>query len=68
MTGGRYQDLLIDPAEGISLSVFVPETGERQPMERLSRGDLLDQMYLCMPGLDSGFFQNMEVSRFRDSR
>ncbi|QKI82952.1 AAA family ATPase [Kroppenstedtia eburnea] len=47
VTGGRYRDLLIDPAEGISLSVFVPETGERQPIERLSRGTV-DQMYFAM--------------------
>lgn len=47
VTGGRYRDLLIDPAEGIGLSVFVPETGERQPMERLSRGTV-DQMYFAM--------------------
>lgn len=47
VTGDRYQDLLIDPAEGIGLSVFVPETGERQPIDRLSRGTV-DQMYFAM--------------------
>lgn len=47
VTGGRYRDLLIDPAEGINLSVFVPETGERQPIEQLSRGTV-DQMYFAM--------------------
>lgn len=44
VTGGRYKDLLIDPTDGIRISVFVPETGERQPVEQLSQGTM-DQMY-----------------------
>ncbi|SDW67377.1 Uncharacterized protein YhaN [Marininema mesophilum] len=44
---GRYEDLLIDPAKGLELSVFVPETGERQPIEHLSRGTV-DQMYFAL--------------------
>jgi DNA repair exonuclease SbcCD ATPase subunit len=47
VTGGRYQDLLIDPADGLSLSVFTPETGARQPVENLSQGTV-DQMYFAM--------------------
>ncbi|PTM59692.1 AAA family ATPase [Desmospora activa] len=44
VTGGRYRDLLIDPTDGIQISVFVPETRERQPVEQLSQGTI-DQMY-----------------------
>ncbi|QKG85107.1 AAA family ATPase [Kroppenstedtia pulmonis] len=47
VTGGRYDHLLIDPTDGLQLSVFVPETGERQPVERLSRGTI-DQMYFAL--------------------
>ncbi|SFS67152.1 AAA family ATPase [Marininema halotolerans] len=47
ITGGRYQDLLINPAEGLELSVFVPETGQRQPVQSLSRGTM-DQMYFAL--------------------
>ncbi|MFC4076881.1 AAA family ATPase [Salinithrix halophila] len=47
VTSGRYEDLLIDPTDGLRMSVFVPETGERQPVERLSRGTV-DQMYFAM--------------------
>ncbi|MDR6225233.1 ATP-binding protein [Desmospora profundinema] len=47
VTGGRYKDLLIDPTDGIRMSVFVPETGERQPVEQLSRGTI-DQMYFAL--------------------
>lgn len=47
VTGGRYRDLLIDPTDGIRLSVFAPETGERQPVEQLSRGTI-DQMYFAL--------------------
>ncbi|OYD08878.1 AAA family ATPase [Paludifilum halophilum] len=47
VTVGRYEDLLIDPVDGLRMSVFVPETGERQPVERLSRGTV-DQMYFAL--------------------
>ncbi len=47
VTHGRYQDLLIDPTDGIRLSVFVPETGERKAIEQLSQGTI-DQMYFAL--------------------
>lgn len=47
ITKDRYQSLNIDPKEGIQLSVFVPETGERKSVEHLSTGTI-DQMYLAL--------------------
>lgn len=47
ITQDRYQSLNIDPKEGIQLSVFVPETGERKSIEHLSTGTI-DQMYLAL--------------------
>ncbi|PTX64424.1 uncharacterized protein YhaN [Melghirimyces profundicolus] len=47
VTGGRYGKLMVDPAEGFALSVFVPETGSSCPVEQLSRGTI-DQMYFAL--------------------
>lgn len=47
VTRGRYENLLIDPTDGIRLSVFVPETGERKEIEQLSQGTI-DQMYFAL--------------------
>lgn len=38
---------MIDPTDGIRLSVFVPETGERKEIEQLSQGTI-DQMYFAL--------------------
>lgn len=47
VTHGRYNNLLIDPTDGIRLSVFVPETGERKEIDQLSQGTI-DQMYFAL--------------------
>lgn len=47
VTQGRYENLLLDPTDGIRLSVFVPETGERKEIEQLSQGTI-DQMYFAL--------------------
>ena len=47
VTRGRYENLMIDPTDGIRLSVFVPETGERKEIDQLSQGTI-DQMYFAL--------------------
>ncbi|MBA4492968.1 AAA family ATPase [Paenactinomyces guangxiensis] len=47
VTGGRYQELMLNPAAGLQMSVFVPETGENKPVEQLSRGTV-DQMVFAL--------------------
>ncbi|WP_124727968.1 AAA family ATPase [Staphylospora marina] len=47
VTDGRYSDLLIDVKNGIRLDVFVPETGEKKSVDRLSQGTI-DQMFFAM--------------------
>jgi DNA repair exonuclease SbcCD ATPase subunit len=47
VTDGRYRELLIDTKSGIRMDVFVPETGEKKPVDQLSQGTI-DQMYFAM--------------------
>ncbi|MDA8353793.1 MAG: AAA family ATPase [Firmicutes bacterium] len=47
VTGGRYGELMVNPAQDFAMRVFVPETGVSQPVEQLSRGTI-DQMYFAL--------------------
>lgn len=47
VTNGRYQEVWIDPANGLQMKVFVPETGENKQIEALSRGTM-DQMVFAL--------------------
>ncbi|SEM72699.1 AAA family ATPase [Lihuaxuella thermophila] len=47
VTGGRYREVWIDPANGLQMKVFVPETGENKEVEALSRGTM-DQMVFAL--------------------
>ncbi|MDQ0417756.1 DNA repair exonuclease SbcCD ATPase subunit [Croceifilum oryzae] len=62
ITQNRYQALNIDPKEGIQLSVFVPETGERKSVEHLSTGTI-DQMYLALRFALLQFYSEMTRTR-----
>ncbi|SFX45842.1 Uncharacterized protein YhaN [Thermoactinomyces sp. DSM 45891] len=62
ITQNRYQALNIDPKEGIQLSVFVPETGERKSVEYLSTGTI-DQMYLALRFALLQFYSEMTQTR-----
>lgn len=58
ITQNRYDSLYIDPKDGIQLSVFVPETGERKAIEHLSTGTI-DQMYLALRFALLQFYSDM---------
>lgn len=47
ITESRYEKILVDPTDGMQISVFAPETGKREPVESLSTGTM-DQMYLAL--------------------
>lgn len=47
ITEGRYKKIWIDPTDQMRLSVFTPETGNREVAEALSTGTM-DQMYLAL--------------------
>ncbi|WP_044642251.1 AAA family ATPase [Risungbinella massiliensis] len=57
ITESRYEKILIDPTEGMQISVFAPETGKREPVESLSTGTI-DQMYLALRVALVQFYSN----------